>query len=239
MSRLRFLPSLMMPMCFVVHALDSASHVSIETRSKPLSDAVITDQKKRLAQQWGLEEEELERYRTLMQGPLGTYSPNLDPLSALGIEARTEAERHRYALLQVDAEAARVEKLLVYQRAYDQAWKERHPKLELVSLPPVSSPLLTKLTERKAVFVRFDCPECVAKVRQLQGSGSTFDLYIVDSQHDDRRIRQWAQNAGIAPDKVRSGIITINHDNGRWGSIAVQGDLPAVVHRVNGTWIRQ
>src|SRR5690606_34138892 len=40
----------------------------------------------RLARDWGLETEEWSRYRELMQGPLGVYSPSLDPLTALGIE---------------------------------------------------------------------------------------------------------------------------------------------------------
>ena len=71
---------------------------------------------------WGLQPQD-GRYRELMDGPLGIYSPNLDPLSALGIEARTDEERRRYAELQVQIEARRVEKLLAYQRAYDEAWQ--------------------------------------------------------------------------------------------------------------------
>ncbi|HNH65053.1 MAG TPA: TIGR03759 family integrating conjugative element protein, partial [Thauera aminoaromatica] len=55
----------------------------------------------RLARDWGLRPEEWARYRQLMQGPLGIYSPNLDPLTALGIEARSDEERNRYAELQV------------------------------------------------------------------------------------------------------------------------------------------
>ena len=46
-----------------------------------------------------------------MEGPLGIYSPNLDPLSALGVEARSDEERRRYAEMQVKAEARRVEGL--------------------------------------------------------------------------------------------------------------------------------
>ena len=41
----------------------------------------------RLAKEWGLRDDEFSRYRELMEGPIGIYSPNLDPLSALGIEA--------------------------------------------------------------------------------------------------------------------------------------------------------
>ncbi len=79
--------------------------------------------------------QESARYRELMDGPLGIYSPNLAPLSALGIEARTDEERSRYAELQVQVEARRVEKLLAYQRAYDEAWQRLHPGMQRVNLP--------------------------------------------------------------------------------------------------------
>ncbi|CAI1238321.1 hypothetical protein [Serratia ficaria] len=68
------------------------------------------------ARDWGLRQEEWTRYREVMRGPLGIFSPNLDPLTALGIEARSDEERRRYAELQVQIEARRVEKTLAYQR---------------------------------------------------------------------------------------------------------------------------
>lgn len=79
--------------------------------------SIDSDLDERLARDWGLRPEEWTRYRQLMQGPLSIYSPKLDPLTALGIEARSDEERRRYAELQVQAEARRVEKMLAYQRA--------------------------------------------------------------------------------------------------------------------------
>jgi len=239
MYRLLLLPSLLASLITDVQAQEPTSKISAETTSKFRLDAPRTIDKAMLAQQWGLQEEELDRYQALMQGPLGTYSPNLDPLSALGIEAQSETERQRYAELQVQAEAARVEKLLAYQRAYDQVWKDRYPKMALVNLPPMSSPLMIKPAQRKAVFVQFDCPDCEGTVKQLHASGTSFDLYVVGSQQDDKRIREWAKKARINFTKIRDGSITINHDNGRWSSIGAQGELPAVMHEVNGKWVRQ
>ena len=89
----------------------------------------------RVASNWGLQPQEWARYRELMDGPLGIYSPNLDPLSALGIEARTDEERRRYAELQVQNEARRVERLLAYQRAYDAAWRRLNPGMQRMNLP--------------------------------------------------------------------------------------------------------
>ena len=108
-----------------------------------------------------------------MDGPLGIYSPNLDPLSALGIEARTDEERRRYAELQVQVEARRVEKLLAYQRAYDEAWQRLNPGMQRVNLPddkpgagPSSSPL--RGSGRMAVFVKDGCAACGQLVQRLQ-----------------------------------------------------------------------
>ncbi|HFQ7573532.1 TPA: TIGR03759 family integrating conjugative element protein [Pseudomonas aeruginosa] len=193
----------------------------------------------RLARDWGLRDEEWDRYRTLMEGPLGIYSPNLDPLTALGIEARSDEERRRYAELQVQAESRRVEKLLVYQRAYDEAWQRLYPGVQRVNLPnAMSGTASTVGNGRMAVFVRDNCPACEQAVKQLQASGQSFDLYMVGSRSDDERIRAWAQRVRVDPAKVRARFITLNHDAGRWLSLGVQGELPAVVQQVNGQWQR-
>jgi len=65
---------------------------AIPTQIQNSADAALDE---RLARDWGLRSEEWARYRQLMQGPLGTYSPSLDPLTALGIEARSDEERDR------------------------------------------------------------------------------------------------------------------------------------------------
>ena len=190
-----------------------------------------------LARDWGLRTEEWMRYRLLMQGPLGLRSPNLDPLTALGIEARTDEERRRYAELQVQVEARRVQKLLAYQRAYDAAWQRLYPKMQRVELaePPRRS---TAIDGRIAVFVKPDCPACRVRVQQLQRSGQPFDIYMVGSRQDDAVLRRWARETGIEPARVQAGSVTLNHDTGRWLSLGLPDELPAVVHQVNGKWQR-
>ena len=92
---------------------------------------------------------------------------------------------------------------------------------------------------RTAVFVKDGCAACGQLVQRLQSSGTEFDLYMVGSRQDDARIRDWAKRAQIDPTRVRSGTITLNHDGGRWLSLGLPGDLPAVVREVNGQWQRQ
>ena len=207
------------------------------TQTQTSADATFDE---RHARDWGLRAEEWARYRQLMQGPLGVYSPNLDPLTALGVEARSDQERNHYAELQVQAEARRVEKTLTYQRAYDAAWQRLFPGQARVNLPGTRAPNTgNQGSGRLAVFIKADCTPCAQRVQQLQSAGTAFDLYMVGSRGDDTRLRQWATQVGIDPARVRAHAITLNHDAGRWLSLGLPGELPAVVREVNGQWQRQ
>ncbi|MDE9537316.1 TIGR03759 family integrating conjugative element protein, partial [Xenorhabdus bovienii] len=76
---------------------------------------VVESQKQTLktqAEQWGLNADEYQRYQQLLNGPRGIQSPGLDPLTTLGIEAESEADRRRYAEQWVKAEFVRTEKEL-------------------------------------------------------------------------------------------------------------------------------
>ena len=42
------------------------------------------------SQEWGLTEQEWQRYQELNQGARGIWSPGLDPLTSLGVESRNE-----------------------------------------------------------------------------------------------------------------------------------------------------
>ncbi len=199
-----------------------------------------------LAREWGLTPQEWSRYRTVMEGPRGIYSPGLDPLTALGIEAKSAEERRRYAELQVQAERQRIDKELAYQKAYDQAFARLYPNEKVIQIsseplspsPPGATNAL-KGSGRLAVFVQDSCTSCIARVKDLQAQKQPFDLYFVGSQGDDETIRRWAILAGIEPTSVRSRQITLNHDAGRWLGLGLGGKLPAVVREVNGQWQRQ
>jgi len=195
------------------------------------------------AREWGLTSQEFSRYQTLMQGPRGVYSPGLDPLTTLGIEARSAEERRRYAELQVQAERQRVNKELAYQRAYDEANARMFPGEKVIQISSPSAGLngskpALQGDGRLSIFVKDDCPPCIAKVQDLQAQRRAFGLYFVGSQGEDEHIRRWAILAGIEPKNVRSRQITLNHDQGRWMGLGLGGDLPAVVREVNGQWQR-
>ncbi|EPN74421.1 hypothetical protein A221_10170, partial [Pseudomonas syringae pv. actinidiae ICMP 18801] len=90
---------------------NAANNSSAQSNSREQQSALLNSQSQSsdemLARDWNLSPQEWQRYQTLMQSSRGVYSPGLDPLTALGIEARTDEERRRYAELQVKAEAQR------------------------------------------------------------------------------------------------------------------------------------
>ncbi|QDI03798.1 TIGR03759 family integrating conjugative element protein [Xanthomonas cerealis pv. cerealis] len=230
-------PILIFSLLAALHLSASAQEpATAQSRNAPNQERPLDDH---MARDWGLQPQEWARYQELMKGPLGIQSPNVDPLTALGIEARSDEERRRYAELQVQVEARRVEKLLAYQRAYDEAWQRLNPGMQRVNLPDDKPSATARGSGRTAVFVKDGCATCEQLVQRLQTSGGEFDLYMVGSRQDDARIREWAKRAQIDPARVRSGSITLNHDGGRWLSLGVPGDLPAVVREVNGQWQRQ
>ena len=150
------------PPCVNAATSTTNSQESIEAISSNRDSSQIE-----LASQWGLTLEDWSRYQALMKGPRGIYSPGLDPLTALGIEATSTEDRRRYAELQVKAERRRVEKELAYQQAYDQAFKRLYPDEKIIQLsaspasPMTTTPRTLKSDGRLAIFVQDNCMACV------------------------------------------------------------------------------
>ncbi|MEG1211216.1 MAG: hypothetical protein RSE29_08870 [Leclercia sp.] len=59
-------------------------------RTLPQTTEIVTQ-----AQRWGLTQEEWTRYQQLMKSERGIWSPGIDPLTALGVEANNAGERKR------------------------------------------------------------------------------------------------------------------------------------------------
>lgn len=191
--------------------------------------------------EWGLTEQDWTRYEALKNGPQGVWSPNLDPLTMLGIEARSESERNRYAELLARKEFERNEKILAFQLAYDQAFTRLYPNIlpfrvdenGQVSAAPTSN-------NRIIYFTRSDCEKCVDDLKKLftHAGNNPVDIYLVDSEQSDEKIRKWAMDNQIDVAKVRSRQITLNHDKGMWLKNA-NGKIPVAFRIVGGTeWQR-
>jgi integrating conjugative element protein (TIGR03759 family) len=92
---------------------------------------------------WHLSDDEMQRAKLLMLGPRGNFSvPNLSPVEALGIHARDDAERRKYAELFARAQYEDVQRVLAFQRAYDVAIRQLtagQPMISYAGVPKVDA----------------------------------------------------------------------------------------------------
>ncbi|MGJ0624641.1 TIGR03759 family integrating conjugative element protein [Xenorhabdus bovienii] len=183
------------------------------------------------AEPWQLSADEYQRYQQLMKEPRGLQSPGLDPLTTLGIEADSDAERRRYAEQWVKSEFARTEKELRFQREVDAAWQRLFPDVLSVNM--------TKSREengRLALFVNAnDCPSCETRLADVLAVNQPVDIYLVDSQGNDDTLRQWAKNHHIPVERVRNRYITLNHDAGYWFRFG-KGLMPVLLRQGEQGW---
>lgn len=223
----------------LVSALAWGQASSSNARDTQVEPTRIEQSQQRAADAWGLSEQEYQRYQTLMEGPRGLWSPQLDPLTALGIAARSDAERQKYAEMLVRTERRRVEAELAFQRAYDAAWQQLYPESRPVTpfttqgdddTPPSLFGHASSASPSRVnvVVATQGCGQCDATVKRLLGNGAAMDIWIVDAGGDDAQIRDWAVALGIPPNQVRDGHITLNHG----GSLNVdRANLPRVAPR--------
>jgi len=193
------------------------------------------------ARLWDLSEVEWHRYKQLMQGIRGSISPStISPIEVLGIHARDEAERQRYAETWARAMREDVERILMFQRAYDAAGKHLYPNEPLIDIGRLpgkakeTSPFQS--SDRLLFFARPECPVCdllMGKLLKRIDEVSGIDIYLTDvAPGDDVAVRAWASSHQIDPEWVRSRKITLNHDGGALDKLTNgQGKVPYVLRR--------
>ena len=180
----------------------------------------VQDMKKQYLE-WGLNKEDWDKYLEIKEGERKYWSPNLDPLTMLGVTTDDPNERMRYARLLAQKEHDRVAKEFEFQRAYDKAFKELYPHEEMFDMNKVK--LNNKLQHKNGqvrliYFTKVNCgsscDEDFAKFQNYAGN-RPIDIFFVGKQ-TDRDIRQWATKQHIDVNKVRQHKITLNYDKGAW-----------------------
>jgi len=188
-----------------------------ETRQTELSASDIER-----ARAWSLNETEWQRYKHLMQGIRGSVSPaTLSPIEVLGIHARDEAERRQFAERWAIAMHEDAERILRFQRAYDEAAERLFPGQALINTRVLfgDTPRVDELRNSDRIILRvaLDCPSCDAVVARALArieDAAGIDIYIVGAgESQQAAIRTWAIARGIKPDWVRSRRVTLNIDD--------------------------
>lgn len=188
--------------------------------------------------EWGLTDSDFQRYKKLMQGEAGLYFGHLEPINVLGIYAKNNADRERYAKLLVQRDNARVDRLFSFNRAYvkqrllssngkpfdDNLIKEYKTLIGVLKdnkMPTVIpgnqgyKKLLNSgvMKQRYTIVIKRDCQECDKAVRELIKNKIPTDITIVNSNSE--QISRWAVNIGINRAMIQDGSISLNRDDAK------------------------
>ena len=100
-----------------------------------MDENTLTSSERARSRLWELSETEWRRYKLLMQGIRGSISPpTISPIEVLGIHARDQDERRRYAEMWARAMREDVSRILAFQYAYDEAGKRLYPNEQLIDI---------------------------------------------------------------------------------------------------------
>lgn len=212
-----------------------------DTNVSATGENALTPSELARSRAWGLSEAEWQRYKLLMQGIRGSISPpTISPIEVLGIHARNEEERRRYAELWARAMREDVDRILAFQRAYNEAGRRLYPNEKIIDvsrLPGRNNDTSTLLPgDRVLLFTRPDCPACDSLLSTLLkriDKVAGIDLYIAGVKAgDDQAIRAWAVDHGIDPEWVRNRRVTLNHEAGVLERLTQgKGEIPYLLRR--------
>jgi len=221
--------------------LSSTLNTATGTDTSSAEHSILSDVEQVRARTWHLSEMEWQRYRQLMQGIRGSISPGMiSPIEVLGIHARDEAERQRYAERWAQTMHEDAERILAFQHTYDAAIRRLYPGESLIDpgrLPKRSGKTSRlEMGDRVLFFTRADCPACDAlfgKVLQQFDGVAGIDIYITgENIGDDKAVRDWAKDHGINPEWVRSRRVTLNYDAGALEHLTHgEGQVPYLMRR--------
>ncbi len=181
---------------------------------------------------WGLTADDWKEYQSIMAGPRGTWTPDVSPLTALGVHAESEADRLRYAKLSAELDYQRIRAEAHWQLTFDavktRVWGEQQSKepttLSLESL---------KSHQRVSLFTDAVCDaRCRRVMASLKESQVNVDVYFV-GKASRTEIVEWAKRQQLPPEAVnQTRQYSLNHDNGILKRLGHDNsDLPLVLHK--------
>ena len=179
------------------------------------------------AKVWNIRKEDWSRYEQIMQSKGKFLWKDLDPITILGLNARSDSERNRYAELLAKQEFDHAQKVILLDRAYNQAFLKLYGQLPVVdtsqlTISRAKASLLTvpkarvkgEFGDRYIAFVNTQCSTCDELIRQALSSiqlGVSLDIHF---KRDSRQaITQWAAKQRISPQSVEMGTVTLNPDS--------------------------
>jgi integrating conjugative element protein (TIGR03759 family) len=258
--RVRILPTAIAGCVVLLFGLGVADAGSENTMisNTATSEVDLTELNETRAKAWGLSLGDYEKSLTLREGVGSYWDDSTDPITLLGIHAKTANKRRFYAEKLVHFEYAMYGKLQAFENAHGEAWKKLYPKSTKFDFsknrkvglldgndnyPVVGGDAALQQSDyipdlgRLAYFISIPC-QCEKTIAQLITSApvSPVDIYIVNAK-DDKQIQRWAMHMKIPIEMVQRSEITLNHDDGLHLKAGFS-DSPVLTERTEAGYVR-
>lgn len=200
------------------------------TNDQDMSSFKLTPLQVHEAQVWGLTEEEEKRYVLLMKNRSAVYYKglNLTPIDILGINARNEVERDRFASLSAHAEAQKVSKNIAWNNAFYKAYNHLFANVPVVGdfdptpySPAAYKPIILSPGDTLFLFVKPDDAVKTIVLSLIDAVNTTPNtrLNLMILKADDVAIQLWANEHQLPKELVSTGKITLNHGDLNYASL--------------------
>jgi integrating conjugative element protein (TIGR03759 family) len=176
----------------------------------------LNEKDKHQARVWELSEEDMKRYKLLMENKSSFYYQGLrlTPLDILGINARNKKERDRFANLSAKFEAQKVAKNLAWNNAHFQAYQKVVKGLPVIQnfdaskySPYAYRPIKLKSGQQLHFYIKKDdaVTTLIAPlIKAIDESQNTLlVLNCLDCDSSDMQL--WANNHNIPKNLVNEG----------------------------------
>lgn len=160
----------------------------------------------------------------------------ISPIEVLGIHARDEAERQRYAESWARAMREDAGRILAFQQAYDAAGRRLYPDAPLIDVDRLPGKSFAtdalQSTDRLLFFTRPVCPVCDLLLdrllRRIDAVGG-IDIYLTGwCRVMMRRYATGHRVIGSNSEWVRNHRVTLNHEAGALARLTSgQGEVPS------------
>lgn len=201
------------------------------------------------AQVWGLSEVDEKRYVLLMQNKSALYYKDkiLSPAEILGLNARTQQERDKFAHVAAEQNEQQIAQLLAWRTSYVKAYKERTKDLVIINSFNTDkySPYHYKaidLISGDEIFLYLNLEDPVKAqlsvlYRLIDESPNTIlHLVFLDKSSDSKNINSWAKTHNIPHDLVNAKRITLQEASFiTRNNISQSGEkIPMIIHESKG-----
>lgn len=186
---------------------------------------------------WSLTERDWQRYQMLLKSPRGQWSPKLDPIRMLGIEAPSLEEQQRFARLYIEMYDNRVRKEQRFQLLLNDMRRQYYADI------PVASAEENPKADTYALFISaHGCDEACQHwlnrgMALVNVDGSVLHIYL-DGIATDSDARQWALANSIPPRQLYDRQVVLHQGRDAYKKYASQvsdAEFPMLVAITNTT----